>query len=239
MLPFDMQAGRNTIKLASAVKLYKNKILPQHPATSHQANVALGFHDVKSTSHVSRLSSSQVGELMSRRLHRPVQVIRAAPATTSDGPSNLSRAEKFSNPHAAACNISKPSHGGKRPAAERSMFAACNEPGTLHVDLKGIMIRSANGFQYAMFLVEEYSRFVFVEFLKSKDAREQAAAVARAISRFNVLANAGTDADGHPFPKPTVKVVGGTFYSAMVALFAQVAAAAPGCELPMPPARPA
>ena len=87
------------------------------------------------------------------------------------------------------------------------MFAACNEPGTLHVDLKGIMVRSANGFQYAMFLVEEYSRFVFVEFLKSKDAREQAAAVARAISRFNVLANAGTDADGHPLPKPTVKVI--------------------------------
>ena len=87
------------------------------------------------------------------------------------------------------------------------MLAACNEPGTLHVDLKGIMIRSANGFQYAMFLVEEYSRFVFVEFLKSKDAREQAAAVARAISRFNVLANAGTDADGHPLPKPTVKVI--------------------------------
>ena len=156
MLPYDLQAGRNTIKLASAVKLYNNKILPRHPASLHQASVALGFHDVKSTSHVSRLSSSQVGELMSRRLHRPVQVIRAVPATTSDGPSNLSRAERFSNPHTVACNISKPSHGGKRPAAERSMFSACNELGNLHVDLKGTMVRSANGFHYAMFLVEEY-----------------------------------------------------------------------------------
>ena len=101
MLPFDMQAGRNTIKLASAVKLYKNKILPQHPATYHTRPTWLLAFTMLNLPLTS-LASPQVGELMSRRLHRPVQVIRAAPATTSDGPSNLSRAEKFSNPHAAA-----------------------------------------------------------------------------------------------------------------------------------------
>ena len=207
VLPYDSESGRNTIKFASAVKLYDAGILDKHPSVTQRAKVALGFHDMKSTAHVARLSSSQVGELMSRRLLRPVQVIRAVAATTSDGPANLSRAQKFANPHTVVCNISKPSHGGARKVTERSTLAPCTEHGTFHVDLKGPMTRSANGFQYAMFLVEEYSRFVFVEFLKSKEAREQAAAVARAVSRFNSLVNVGSDADGRPLPKPKVTVI--------------------------------
>jgi hypothetical protein len=46
------------------------------------------------------------------------------------------------------------------------------EPGTLHIDLKGMMIRSVHGYHYAMFAVDEFSRYIFVEFLKTKEKRD-------------------------------------------------------------------
>jgi len=74
------------------------------------------------------------------------------------------------------------------------------------MDLKGLMRRSADGFHYALFAVEEHTRFVFVEFLKTKEAREEVAAAARIVGRFNALVGAGSDADGRPLPKPAVRV---------------------------------
>ena len=61
------------------------------------------------------------------------------------------------------------------------------------------MVRSVHGFHYAMFAVDEYSRFIFVEFLKTKEKREITEAVARIVSRFNATVDAGCDDQG-PLP---------------------------------------
>ena len=70
-----------------------------------------------------------------------------------------------------------------------------------------MMVRSVHGFHYAMFAVDEFSRFIFVEFLKTKETREQIDAVARIIGRFNATVNVGCDDQGKPLPKPRVKVI--------------------------------
>ena len=69
VIPYDETAGRNTLKFASAVQLYEKGILTKHTAANvrpHSALGALGFHDIKATAHVARLSGAQVGELMHR-----------------------------------------------------------------------------------------------------------------------------------------------------------------------------
>ena len=208
ILPYDASAGRNTLKFASAVQLYEKGILTTHAAANVQtARVALGFHDVKSTAHVARLSGSQVGELMHRRWHRPVKVIREAASICADTPDNLSRAGNVSCEYCTSCNATKASHGDSKTVTVPSSLPPSTEPGTLHIDLKGMMVRSVHGFHYAMFAVDEFSRFIFVEFLKTKETREQIDAVARIIGRFNATVNVGCDDQGKPLPKPRVKVI--------------------------------
>jgi hypothetical protein len=207
-IPYDKVAGRNTLKFASAVQLYDKGILAKPKSSQqHTAHTALGFRDIKSIAHIARLSGAQVGELMHRRWHRPVKVIRNAANTTSDAPPNLARADNFSCEFCASCNATKASHGASKTVTEPSSLAPCNQPGTLHIDLKGMMKRSVHGYHYAMFAIDEYSRFVFVEYLKSKESREQIAAVSRIIGRFNTLVNSGCDDDGKPLPKPAVTVI--------------------------------
>ena len=208
VVPFDQNSGRNTVKLASAVQLYDQGLISRPAAKTQQsALLALGFHDIKSVAHVARLSASQVGELMHRRLHRPVNVVRAAAHLSADAPPNLARAENFSCSHCAAANITKASHGDSKTTTIPSTLPPATAPGTLHIDLKGIMVRAVTGAQYAIFATDEYSRFVFVEYLKSKETREQIAAVSRIISRFNKLVDGGTDDNGRPLPKPNVTVI--------------------------------
>ena len=154
-----------------------------------------------------RLTGSQVGELFHRRWHRPVNVIRNAYSICADTTPNLKRAESVSCEFCAACYCKKASHGPSKTTTTPSSLAPCNSPGTLHIDLKGMMTRSVHGYQYALFAVEECSRFVFIEFLKSKETREQIAAVARIIERFNSMVNVGSDANGKPLSKPSVTVI--------------------------------
>ena len=207
ILPYDEVIGRNTLKFASATRLYDKNVLAKPASKIQSSNVALGFHNVKSTAHISRLTGSQVGELFHRRWHRPVNVIRNAYSICADTTPNLKRAESVSCEFCAACNCKKASHGPSKTTTTPSSLAPCNSPGTLHIDLKGMMVRSVHGYHYALFAVEEYSRFVFIEFLKSKEKREQIAAVARIIGRFNSMVNVGSDADGKPLPKPSVTVI--------------------------------
>ena len=82
---------------------------------------------------------------MHRRWHRPVKVIRDADNTTSDAPPNLARADNFSCEFCASCNATKASHGASKTATESSSLAPCYQPGTLHIDLKGMMKRSVHG----------------------------------------------------------------------------------------------
>ena len=210
VIPYDKTIGRNTLRFASAIQFYDKGVLeqPTPRATSIQAsNAALGFHNVKSTAHIARLTGAQIGELFHRRWHRPTNVLRDAAHTCADTTSNLSRAENVSCEFCAACNCNKASHGDSKTTTTPSSLPPCHSPGTLHVDLKGMMVRSIHGFQYALFAVDEYSRFIFVEFLKTKETREQIAALSRIISRYNSMVNVGSDADGKPLPKPAVTVI--------------------------------
>ena len=220
VIPYDTTAGRNTVKFASAVKLYKKGALSAtEPVNLQAAKVALGFHDIKSTAHVARLSGAQVGELMHRRWHRPVRVIREAANICSDTPSNLSRADNVSCEHCAASHATKASHGDAKTTTVPSNLPPSSEPGTLHIDLKGMMIRSVHGYHYAMFAVDEFSRFIFVEFLKTKEKREITTAAAQIISRFNAMVNAGCDDQGRPLPKPRVKVINSDHEAALESKF--------------------
>ena len=68
------------------------------------------------------------------------------------------------------------------------------------------MHRAVNGYQSAMFAVDAHTKFVFVEYTKTKEKREQAEAVARIIGRFNALVDSGCDDEGKPHPKPAVTI---------------------------------
>ena len=210
VIPYDNKIGRNTLRFASAIQFYDKGILTQptpRATTIQGSNVALGFHNVKSTAHIARLTGAQVGELFHRRWHRPTNVIRDAAHICADTTSNLSRAENVSCEFCAACNCKKASHGDSKTTTTPSSLPPCHSPGTLHVDLKGMMVRSIHGFQYALFAVDEYSRFIFVEYLKTKETREQIAALSRIISRYNSMVNVGCDVDGKPLPKPAVTII--------------------------------
>ena len=57
-----------------------------------------------------------------------------------------------------------------------SLTAPAPQPGVLHVDLKEFL-PSRDGSRYVVFAIDEYTRYVFVEFIKNKSE------VARAVMR--------------------------------------------------------
>ena len=205
VIPFDVSVGRNAVRFASGALL--DCADKPRPSRIHAANAALGFHAVGSTAHVGRLSHAQAGQLMERRLHCPVKKIRELPSTCKDAPPNLAGAAAVACPHCAAANITRPSHGGTLTTSKPSSLPPCLAPGTLHIDLKGPLRRSVDGFFYAMFFVDEYSRFIFVEYLKTKTQEEQIAATTRVLARFNSKVGVPTTDDGKPLPKPSVTLV--------------------------------
>ena len=76
----------------------------------------------------------------------------------------------------------------------------------LHYDLKELVL-SVGGYRYVVFVIDEFSRFVFIEFIKLKS--EADAAVKRCIAAFNATVSTPIDEAGHPLPRPTVRVVHG------------------------------
>ena len=78
------------------------------------------------------------------------------------------------------------------------------EPGILHVDLKGPFPLSVTGkFRYAAFFIDEYSRFVFVEFLHDKS--EVIEATKRSMAKFNSLVGTSVDENGVAVPRPKIR----------------------------------
>ena len=59
------------------------------------------------------------------------------------------------------------------------------------------------GYRYAAFFIDEYSRFVTVEFLKTKD--EVINATKRAIAKFDALVGVPVGEDGKPLSRPKVR----------------------------------
>merc|ERR1712185_168813 len=95
--------------------------------------------------------------------------------TTSDAPKVLASAPAVACDTCPAARIRRSAHPG-------TLSAPAPEPGVLHVDLKELVL-SAEGYRYVVFAIDEYSRFVFVDFIKLKS--EAAAAVARIVAAFN------------------------------------------------------
>nr|GFC74759.1 ribonuclease H-like domain-containing protein [Tanacetum cinerariifolium] len=75
---------------------------------------------------------------------------------------------KFENDHlCSACQLGKSKKHTHKPKAENSNLEVLN---TLHMDLCGPMqVQTINGKKYILVIVDDYSRFTWVKFLRSKD----------------------------------------------------------------------
>ena len=72
----------------------------------------------------------------------------------------------------------------------------------LHVDIKGPFVNSLGGKRYAIFFIDEATRYVWVEFMTYKS--EAIAATSRVIARFNAEVGVPVDDDGKPQDRPRV-----------------------------------
>ena len=114
----------------------------------------LGFHAVGSTLHVARLPAVQAAELMHRRSRMGVGKLRALAFTTTDAPKKLASAPVVPMDTAdAQTRIKRVSHSG-------TLSAPAPEPGTLHLDLKELIVSHGN-YRWVVFIIDEYSRLVF------------------------------------------------------------------------------
>ena len=73
----------------------------------------------------------------------------------------------------------------------------------------GVRLRldTVSGYRYVVFAIDEYSRFVFVDFIKLKSDAD--AAIKRCIAAFNATVGTPIDEAGQPLPRPTVRAVHG------------------------------
>ena len=161
----------------------------------------LGFARVGATAHVARLPASQAAELMHRRSHLGVDRLRALAHTTSDAPKVLASAPAA--PPCVSCQLANI----KRSKHASTLSAPAPEPGVLHYDLKEFCVSAFGNYRYVIFVIDEHTRFVFFECLKSKS--DAAAAIARAIAAFNANVYTPLDSDGRAMPRPVVRRVHG------------------------------
>ena len=74
----------------------------------------------------------------------------------------------------------------------------------LHIDLKELVL-SHGGFRYAVFAIDEHSRYVFVDFIKLKS--EVSDSVKRIVAAFNATVGVPVDESGRALPRPRVRAV--------------------------------
>ena len=171
---------------------------PSKPKLQQSALLSLGFHRVGTSAHVGKLSAAQAAELLHRRSHAGIDKIRAMAHTTQDAPKNLSSATSVCTCLACAtARAKKAPHSGK-------LDAPAPEPGTLHIDLKE-MVLSKEGYRYVVFAIDEHTRYVFVEFIKRKSEVVRAVMLIRAA--FNAIVATPIDESGNPLPRPTVRII--------------------------------
>ena len=169
-------------------------VMPTPPGISSRQ---LGHHSVQSTAHVARLPSAQAGELMHRRNHAGIRYIQAIANTTEDGPRNLASATAISCASCAEARIKQAAHRG-------TLSTPAPEAGVLHVDLKEMVI-SAEGYRYFMVAVDEFTRYLFIAFLKYKsEAGGQLLAI---VNKFNATVGTPVDSDGRALPRPRVRTI--------------------------------
>ena len=191
-IPYDPNRQLCTVLLVSEQQYAASA--SKCPAPKQHAAL-LGFHAVKSKAHIEKMSAQRAGALVHRRWHTGVRRTRAAPHNSADATRNLTAAPEVSCVHCAACNIKKAPHSGE-------LRTPAPTPGQLHLDLKGPLRRAINGAIHALFVIDEHTRFVFLETLKSKD--EILLAVKRVGAAFNSLVGTPIDDRGAPLEKPKV-----------------------------------
>ena len=174
---------------------WKANIYPGDVGHLNQHHALLGFHSVTSSAHLGKLSKAQISELYHRRIHCGVDKQRAIYNTTRNAPKNLTASSPCSCTHCAAVRIKKASHSS-------SLDTPPPAPGKLHVDLKGPLQRSVEGFCYAAFFIDENTRNYFVRFLKTKD--ELGRATLSVMSEFNATVATPLDSNGTPMERPKV-----------------------------------
>ena len=198
-VPFDPRFRLYAITLISEPMLTNGLAAIEKSETEiHNGNFCcVGFHNVKSTSHVARLPAAQASELLHRRCHMGINKIRALPHVSGDAPKILGSAVPCTCVHCAAAQIRRAGHSG-------AMDTPDPEPGILHIDLKGPFPLSVTGnFRYAAFVIDEYSRFVFVEFLHDKS--EVIEATKRVMAKFNALVGTPVDEKGVAISRPKIR----------------------------------
>ena len=198
-VPFDPRFRLYTVTLISEPMLINGLASIEKSKTAAETgnSCCVGFHNVKSTSHIARLPAAQASELIHRRCHMGVNKIRALPHVSSDAPKILGSAIPCTCVHCAASQIRRAGHSG-------AMNTPDPEPGVLHIDLKGPFPLSVTGkYRYAAFVIDEYSRFVFVEFLHDKS--EVIEATKRVIAKFNALVGTPVDDKGVAISRPKVR----------------------------------
>jgi hypothetical protein len=193
-VPYASEKKLPTIRMVSAVA--PGLAYSRHLAlAAGQSSSPLGFHRVGATAHVARLPAAQAAELLHRRGHMGVDKLRALAHMTRDVPKNLSHAPACSCEACASARIKRTSHSG-------TLAAPAPEPGVLHVDLKELKVDS-EGYRYVVFAIDEYSRYVFVDFIKNKS--DAMSSIKRIIAAFNATVGTPIDADGHALERPKVR----------------------------------
>ena len=202
-VPYDPSLSLSTLVLVSDAQL-QSQLHPapgsakaSRAAAISTALASLGFHKLTSTAHIEKMLSPQCGELMHRRLYLGTAKLRALRETCSDATKNLTSVPaNVTCVHCTAANITKASHSGH-------LNAPAATPGArLHVDIKGPFVNSIGGKRYAIFFIDETTRYVWVEFMTNKS--EAIAATARVIARFNAEVGVPDDDNGKPLERPKV-----------------------------------
>ena len=195
LIPYEKKVDHNSVTLCSDSRQANASIvIPSQQALAVHGTGSLGYHDIKSTNHITKLSNQRLGELMHRRLHVSVNKIRAAAFNTKDGMRNLASSLIFPCSHCASAHIKRSKHSS-------ALHPPSPEPGTLHVDLKEL-VTSIGGYRYAAFFIEESTRYVFLRALKLKS--EIGNATRSVIAEFDAIVGVTLGSDGHPLPRPRV-----------------------------------
>ena len=204
-IPFDKKKELSTLVFVSDPMFKQGKqggpraeVLQCATSRKRVSSALVGFHSPKSgATFIGKLSPHQAAEMMHRRTHLGHVKTRRLPQN-SDAPTNLTNAPPVTCVHCTAGGMKNESHSGTMEAGESS-------PGILNFDMKGPFPPSVQGYKYFCVYVDSYTRFIFVQFIKSKS--EVVECTKRACAEFAATVGSPVDGDGHVMAKPIVREI--------------------------------
>ena len=195
MVPFRRQRGMYLLDMGILGRDATNggAFVGAHAPRDGQARMLKsGIHSASSTSHVNALPADDIAAVMHRRLHVSLDHLRRLGSVAADVPAHIANATKLTCAACAEANSTKLSHSG-------SNYEPTHAGRLIHGDIVGPFHRSWHGgYQYALILVDDHTRFKFVYFLQNRS--EAPRKVKTFIAAMNAMASAHS-------AKP-IKVVG-------------------------------